>query len=120
MCSQSITFEDEFYGEEVGANGQCHHGKGETHQLPYDGAVLHMSIGVVRWTSTYSRRHGRRYVGWTGRTPRVVLKDRLLLANCPSGRHDVSYVGGMGVVYEDGGTSTDESSNVMGGPCVSA
>jgi hypothetical protein len=34
------TIEDKVDGEEVGANGEGNHGKGEAHQLPDDGAVV--------------------------------------------------------------------------------
>jgi hypothetical protein len=34
------TLEDEVNGEEVRANWQGDHGKGEAHQLPNDGAVV--------------------------------------------------------------------------------
>jgi hypothetical protein len=78
-----------------------------------------MSNGLIQWPSTNSRWHGRRYIGWSGRAPWVVLEERLLLANCPSGRHSVLYVGWVGVVVESG-TAADESSHVMGGPCGSA
>lgn len=51
LCFEDImrrTSEDEFDGEEVGANGQRHHGEGKAHELPDDRATLCISACVVQ------------------------------------------------------------------------